>query len=220
MNRLTNEDRCRVLACLVEGNSIRATCRMTGISKKTVQRFGVELGEACERFTERTMRDLPCEQIQCDEIWSFVGCKEKTLASRSPALSGDNVAFRQGWGDAWTWIAIDSFPHGLSVTGPRRVRIASCASLSRDWQTGCNSQQTGITLILSRSKPRFWRARLIMECWSSFTAKANRESIPRPSASAHVARSSWACPMSRRFARLTRSETISRCGCKCDGSRA
>ena len=56
MNRLTNEDRCRVVACLVEGNSIRSTVRITGVAKKTVARLGVELGEACERFADHTMR--------------------------------------------------------------------------------------------------------------------------------------------------------------------
>lgn len=97
MNRLSNQDRSRVVACLVEGNSIRATVRMTGIAKKTVTRLGVELGEACQRFADKIMRNLPCEHIQCDEIWSFVGCKEKTkkrAVGRHP-------------GDVWTWVAID-----------------------------------------------------------------------------------------------------------------
>ena len=64
MNRLTNEDRCRVLACLVEGNSIRATVRITGIAKRTVSRLVVELGEACERFADRTLRGLDCKSLQ------------------------------------------------------------------------------------------------------------------------------------------------------------
>ena len=71
MNRLSRIDRERVVACLVEGNSIRATVRITGIAKKTVSRLSVELGEACERFASKVMVNLPCEQIQCDEIWSF-----------------------------------------------------------------------------------------------------------------------------------------------------
>lgn len=98
MNRLTNEDRCRVLVCLVEGNSIRATCRITGIAKKTVIRLGVELGEACERFADKSMRNLQCEQIQCDEIWSFTYAKQKNV----PEHLKDT-----GAGDTWTWIAID-----------------------------------------------------------------------------------------------------------------
>ena len=97
MNRLSHADRCRVLACLVEGNSIRATERITGITKKAVTRLGVELGEACERFADKVMVNLPCDQIQCDEIWSFVGAKEKNVPA---ALKGQ-------LGDVWTWVAID-----------------------------------------------------------------------------------------------------------------
>lgn len=97
MNRLANADRSRVLACLVEGNSIRATVRITGIAKKTVQRLGVELGEACERFSDKVMTNLPCTQIQCDEIWSFCYAKEKNV----PA------GMRGKAGDIWTWVAID-----------------------------------------------------------------------------------------------------------------
>lgn len=98
MNRLSSNDRCRVLACLVEGNSIRATVRITGVAKKTVARLGVELGEACERFADRVMTGLPCKAIQCDEIWSFVGCKQKNVRAGQRG---------QGWGDVWTWVAID-----------------------------------------------------------------------------------------------------------------
>lgn len=98
MNRLSNADRTKVIACLVEGNSQRATTRMTGVAKKTVARLANELGEACERFTDRTFRNLQCERIQCDEIWSFVGCKEK---NRKRAVN------KQHPGDVWTWVAID-----------------------------------------------------------------------------------------------------------------
>lgn len=98
MNRLSNDDRARVLACLVEGTSIRATVRITGVAKKTVARLGVELGEACEKFANRVMVNLNCEQIQCDEIWSFTYAKQKNVPDH---LRGT------GAGDTWTWIAID-----------------------------------------------------------------------------------------------------------------
>lgn len=97
MNRLTNEERSRVLSCLVEGCSQRATVRMTGIAKKTVARLAVELGEACERFADRVFKNLQCERIQCDEIWSFVGCKEKNKKRSVNKYPGD----------VWTWVAID-----------------------------------------------------------------------------------------------------------------
>jgi IS1 family transposase len=98
MNRLTTDERAGVLACLVEGNSIRATVRITGIAKKTVSRFAVELGRACEKFMDKAMRNLPCTQIQCDEIWSFTYAKEKNVPDH---LRGS------GAGDTWTWVAID-----------------------------------------------------------------------------------------------------------------
>lgn len=98
MNRLSNSDRCRVLACLVEGNSIRATERMTGIGRQAVQRFGEALGAACEKFAAQIIVNLPCTRIQCDEIWAFCGAKEKNASAEQKA---------QGWGDVWTWVAID-----------------------------------------------------------------------------------------------------------------
>jgi IS1 family transposase len=98
MNRLSIDDRSRVVSCLVEGNSIRATVRITGVAKKTVSRLANELGYACERFSDNIMRDLPCTQIQCDEIWSFCYAKAKNVPLH---LRGS------GAGDVWTWVAID-----------------------------------------------------------------------------------------------------------------
>lgn len=98
MNRLSTMDRERVLACLVEGNSIRSTVRITGICKRTVLRLLVELGEACERFAQREMRNLPCRVLQCDEVWSFCYAKEKNVPDK---LRGS------GAGDVWTWVVID-----------------------------------------------------------------------------------------------------------------
>ncbi len=73
MNRLSTSDRARAIACLVDGNSQRATCRIMDLSRKAVARLAEEIGEACQRFSDRIMVALPCERIQCDEIWSFIG---------------------------------------------------------------------------------------------------------------------------------------------------
>ncbi len=97
MNRLDPETRCRVVACLVEGNSIRATVRMTGAAKNTVVKLLKDLGKACLEYQDKTLVSLPCKRIQCDEIWSFVGAKEKNTTPETR---------EQGWGDAWTWTAI------------------------------------------------------------------------------------------------------------------
>jgi len=91
---------------------MRATQRMTGLSKKTVERALREIGTACQQLCDKRMVNLPCEQIQCDEIWAFVGCKEKNLASHYKTGTQSTEAPRisplgDGWGDCWTWVAID-----------------------------------------------------------------------------------------------------------------
>jgi len=98
MNVLSTSDRARIVACLVEGNSQRATVRMTGAAKKTVSRLALELGMACEAFADKAMVNLPCERIQCDEIWAFCGAKEKNVPKAEKG---------EGRGDVWTWVAID-----------------------------------------------------------------------------------------------------------------
>ena len=99
MNKLSTKERAQIIACMVEGNSLRATCRMTGFAKKTVSRLLVEMGTACSAFQDRTLRNLPCKRIQCDEVWAFCGAKEKNATPEQKA---------KGWGDCWTWTAIDA----------------------------------------------------------------------------------------------------------------
>ena len=79
MNRLSKERRARVVAALVEGNSIRSTVRMTGVAKGTVLKLLADLGAACSEYQRRTLVDLRCKRIQCDEIWSFCYAKEKNV---------------------------------------------------------------------------------------------------------------------------------------------
>jgi IS1 family transposase len=98
MNKITTEERVRVVACLVEGNSLRATSRMTSVHRTTVMKLLADLGEACSKFQDITFRNLNCKRVQCDEIWSFVGCKEKNVPAEEK---------HQGRGDVWTWTAID-----------------------------------------------------------------------------------------------------------------
>jgi IS1 family transposase len=97
MNQLSLERRSAVVRALVEGNSIRATCRLTGAAKNTVARLLVELGEACSAYQDRTLRNLLTKRVQCDEIWSFVGAKQKQV-----------LAGARGKGDVWTWTAMDA----------------------------------------------------------------------------------------------------------------
>ncbi len=87
-----------MLSCLVEGNSIRATVRMTGVSKNTVTKLLVDVGSACAEYQNKVLRDLPCERVQCDEIWAFCYAKEKNVP--------DEKKGQFGYGDTWTWTAI------------------------------------------------------------------------------------------------------------------
>jgi IS1 family transposase len=97
MNKLTIADRVRVISCLVEGNSIRATVRMTGVAKNTVTKLLVDIGNACSIYQDKVMRNLKCQRIQCDEIWAFCGSKEKNTSPEKK---------KQGCGDVWTWTAL------------------------------------------------------------------------------------------------------------------
>ena len=90
MNKLSTEEKVRVVACLVEGNSLRSTVRMTGIHRTTIQNLLVDLGNACAEYQDSAMRNLKCKRVECDEIWSFCGSKEKNTKPEMKAA---------GWGD-------------------------------------------------------------------------------------------------------------------------
>ena len=79
MNQLSRKLRAQVVAALVEGNSLRATARMTGVARMTVEKLLRDLGSACARYQDEHLRNLPCRRVQCDEIWSFVYAKAKNV---------------------------------------------------------------------------------------------------------------------------------------------
>jgi IS1 family transposase len=95
-NILKTEKKVAVISMLCEGTSIRAIERITGVQKKTIGRLAVRVGEACAKIMDEKMRDLNCKQIEVDEIWGFIGAKQKN-ASRAGA-----------YGDVWTFIALDA----------------------------------------------------------------------------------------------------------------
>jgi len=100
MNTLKPEKQRQVLAALVEGNSIRATCRMTGTAKGTVIKLLAQVGKACAEYQDKVFRNLTCERIQCDEIWAFCYAKEKNVPKDKKG--------KFGFGDVWTFTAIDA----------------------------------------------------------------------------------------------------------------
>jgi IS1 family transposase len=100
MNRLTTSRRAQILGMMVEGMSIRAITRMTGVSKNTVAKLLADAGQACLEYQDMALRNLPCKRIQADEIWSFVYSKQKNVPE------GRRGQF--GYGDVWTWTALDA----------------------------------------------------------------------------------------------------------------
>jgi IS1 family transposase len=99
-NVLKPEKRAAIIAALVEGNGVRATARMVGVSKDTVSKLQVEIGAACARYQDETLTNLPSKRVQVDEIWSFVYAKARNVPQR--------LAGRFGVGDVWTFTAIDA----------------------------------------------------------------------------------------------------------------
>lgn len=100
MNQLPLAKRAQIINLLVEGNSLRATSRLTGCSINTVSKLLVAVGMACEKFHDETVSHLQTKRVQCDEIWSFVYAKGKNA---TPELRETKSA-----GDCWTWTAIDA----------------------------------------------------------------------------------------------------------------
>src|ERR1700682_1214613 len=94
MNRTPLARRTQIINCLVEGNSIRSTERMTDTHRDTIMRLMVEVGNGCAALHDEQMRNLPCERIQVDEIWSYVKVKQANIA-RGTA--------RAAIGDQWTF---------------------------------------------------------------------------------------------------------------------
>lgn len=97
MRKLDMKKRIAILTCLCEGNSINATTRICTVAKLTVLRLLSDVGSLCLDYHDLMVRGLTCEHVQVDEIWSFVGCKERSL-----------VKGKIGDGNCWTWVALDA----------------------------------------------------------------------------------------------------------------
>lgn len=122
MNKLSIERRAQIIACLVEGNSVRATCRLTHSSKDAVLKLVADAGEACLEYQRANLRGLTTKRIQCDEIWSFVYAKAKNVPAEYQGQFGK--------GDVWTWTAIDA-----------DTKLVPC------WLVGTRGPQAAITFM-------------------------------------------------------------------------
>lgn len=116
MNKLSVTKRAQIIGLLVEGNSLRSTSRLTDCSINTVTKLLIDVGVACAKYQDKTLRNLPCKRLQCDEIWSFVYSKQKNVPEEKRG--------QFGVGDVWTWTAIDA------DTTFTRSRCTSCTTTS------------------------------------------------------------------------------------------
>jgi transposase len=97
-NVLSTDRKTAVVAALAEGNSIRAIERMTGIHRDTIMRLGARVGEGCRALMDAKFRNLNSRVIEVDEVWGFIGMKQKTARLNKAT----------GVGDVWTWVALDA----------------------------------------------------------------------------------------------------------------
>src|SRR6266852_1515699 len=122
MNKLSIQRRAQIIACLVEGNSVRAICRLTNSSKDAVLKLVADAGKACLEYQRAQFRNLTCQRIQCDEIWIFVYAKAKNVPAEFQG--------QFGYGDVWTWTAIDA-----------DSKLVPC------WHVGTRGTQAAITFM-------------------------------------------------------------------------
>jgi len=100
MNKLNRHKQSQIIAALVEGSSLRSTARICDVAFNTVLNLLPQIGNAVADYQDRTLRNLRCKRIQCDECWSFCYAKEKNVPAEKKG--------QFGFGDAWTWVAIDA----------------------------------------------------------------------------------------------------------------
>ena len=99
MNKLPLQTRVQILNALVEGVGVNAITRMTGVSKHTTLKLLADVGAACAKYQDDVMRNLTIKQVQVDEIWSFIGAKQKNVRA------GDES--HADYGDCYTFTSID-----------------------------------------------------------------------------------------------------------------
>ena len=99
MNKLTRDERIRVLKQLLEGSSVSSTVRLTDVSMPAILKLLVDVGSVCAEAHDRLVRNLNTDRVECDELWAFVNRKNKNASEEDKA---------RGEGDSWTWIGIDA----------------------------------------------------------------------------------------------------------------
>jgi hypothetical protein len=140
-NILKTSKRVAIVSALVKGNSIQAASRMVGCSKNTTTKLLMDLGEACSKYQDEALRNLPCHRLEVGETWAFIDTAQNTANRTSTDQDG-------GKGDVWTFSAIDAETKLVLawLIGPRSRGMGFCQDLasrldSPSTQLSANSQQ-------------------------------------------------------------------------------
>jgi IS1 family transposase len=149
VNKLTTEKQVQVIQCLVEGNSIRSTVRMTGVAKGTILKLLETVGPICEAFHNKAVTGLYSQRVQCDEIWCFCYAKEKNVP--------ENLRNIEGIGTVFTFSALDA-DSKLVINwkvGPRNLQVAT--EFMNDLKSRCRN-----------------RIQLTTDAWAKFSNAVDR----------------------------------------------
>jgi IS1 family transposase len=119
---LSEGERVQVVSALVDGCSLRATERMTGVTRQTITNLLLRVGEGCRWLLDAKMRDLHCDVLELDEVWSFVGCKEARRDESHP----------EDYGDHYTFVALDARTKLVPVHRVDRRSTEATVAFARD----------------------------------------------------------------------------------------
>jgi IS1 family transposase/lambda repressor-like predicted transcriptional regulator len=137
MNRLSTERRAQVIGCLVEGMSMRATARVTGVAKQTIVDLLVNIGQACSEYQDHVLRNLDCKVVEADEIWAYCYSKAKNVP--------DEYQDTFGYGDVWTWTAIDADTKLIPTWLVGERTLADCYTFLADLKSRLKNNRIQLT---------------------------------------------------------------------------
>ena len=220
MNKLSTSKRAQILGMLVEGMSMRAITRITGVSINTVSKLLADAGNACAAYHDEHVRGIRGHRrIECDEIWSFVYAKERAVRSAKAAPAGA--------GDTWTFTAIDADSKLITaylVSGERdgESALAFMDDLRARLEDRPQLTTDGLSAYLGAVEGAFRRRRGLCPGHQVLREGAGRGTTSAGTARPHA--STWRSGASRatrtcaRRTPATSSGTTSQCGWGCAGS--